>query len=76
MLDHGPIILQAVVPVLDGDDEAALAARVLIQEHQVYPLAVRWFAEERLVLVDGRVSFTAPQEDAGAMISPQERSLH
>jgi phosphoribosylglycinamide formyltransferase-1 len=76
MLDHGPIIVQAVVPVLDGDDEAALAARVLSQEHQVYPLAVRWFAEERLVLVDGRVSFTASQEDTGAMISPQERSLH
>lgn len=76
MLDHGPIIVQAVVPVLDGDNEAALAARVLNQEHQVYPLAVRWFAEERLVLVDGRVSFTAPQEGSGAMISPQERSLH
>jgi phosphoribosylglycinamide formyltransferase-1 len=47
-LDHGPVIIQAAVPVLDGDDEATLAARVLAQEHRVYPLAVRWFAEGRL----------------------------
>jgi phosphoribosylglycinamide formyltransferase-1 len=46
-LDHGPVIVQAAVPVLDDDDEATLAARVLAQEHQVYPLAVRWFAEGR-----------------------------
>lgn len=41
-LDHGPIVLQAVVPVLPGDDEDALSARVLEREHIVYPLAVRW----------------------------------
>ena len=40
-LDHGPILAQAVVPVLAGDDAAALAARVLTQEHRVYPAAVR-----------------------------------
>ena len=39
-LDHGPIVIQAAVPVLDGDDEDSLAARVLVQEHQIYPLAV------------------------------------
>ncbi|MFZ4535232.1 phosphoribosylglycinamide formyltransferase [Propionivibrio sp.] len=72
-LDHGPIIVQAAVPVLDGDDETSLAARVLAQEHQVYPLAVRWFAEGRLRLVDGRVEFNAPQDSAGALISPLMR---
>jgi phosphoribosylglycinamide formyltransferase-1 len=69
-LDHGPIVVQAAVPVLDGDDEASLAARVLAQEHQVYPLAVRWFAEGRLQLIDGRVAFNAPQDGANALISP------
>ncbi len=69
-LDHGPVIVQAVVPVIDGDDEASLAARVLAQEHQVYPLAVRWFAEDRLRLVDGRVELNAPQDAKGALISP------
>lgn len=55
-LDCGPIVTQAVVPVLAGDDEASLAARVLEQEHRIYPQAVRWFAEGRLVLeADGRV---------------------
>ena len=75
-LDHGPIIVQAVVPVLDNDDEVSLAARVLIQEHQIYPLAVRWFSEDRLRLVDQRVEFNAPQEDTGALISPQVRLTH
>jgi len=42
-LDHGPIVIQAVVPVLPGDDEDALSSRVLESEHIVYPLAVRWF---------------------------------
>lgn len=51
-LDHGPILAQAVVPVLPGDDESRLAARVLAQEHLMYPRAVRWLAEGR-VAVDG-----------------------
>ena len=54
-LDHGPIIVQAAVPVLAGDTEELLAARVLRQEHRVYPEAVRWFAEERLVIEMGIV---------------------
>ncbi len=54
-LDHGPIVMQAVVPVLQGDDEAALAARVLATEHVIYPQSVRWFVEGALRLVDGRV---------------------
>jgi len=75
-LDHGPIIVQAVVPVIDGDDETRLAARVLAQEHQVYPLAVRWFAEERLVLEAGHVRLKAAQADASTLISPAEYSVH
>ena len=71
-LDHGPIIVQAAVPVLDGDDEASLSARVLVQEHQIYPLAVRWFAEDRLTLDAGRVRFAASQLDAGRLVSPSE----
>lgn len=49
-LDHGPIVAQAAVPVRAGDDAAALAARVLKQEHVIYPRAVRWFLEGKLVL--------------------------
>lgn len=54
-LDHGPIVMQSAVPVLPGDDEHALAARVLATEHVIYPLAVRWFVEGRLQVEDGRV---------------------
>jgi phosphoribosylglycinamide formyltransferase-1 len=54
-LDHGPIVIQAAVPVRPGDDAAALAARVLRQEHVIYPRAVRWFLEGRLSLADGVV---------------------
>ena len=54
-LDHGPIVVQAAVPVLADDDAATLAARVLEQEHVVYPRAVRWFLEGRLQLGDGVV---------------------
>jgi phosphoribosylglycinamide formyltransferase-1 len=57
-LDHGPIVLQGVVPVLPGDDEAALAARVLATEHVIYPLAVRWFVEGRLRIEAGIVVHT------------------
>jgi phosphoribosylglycinamide formyltransferase-1 len=69
-LDHGPVVLQAAVPVLDGDDEDALAARVLQQEHCIYPLAVRWFAEGRLRLEGGRVRLDAVQDGTGALIAP------
>jgi phosphoribosylglycinamide formyltransferase 1 len=47
-LDHGPIIVQAVVPVMPADDAAALAARVLRQEHLVFPRALRWLLDGRL----------------------------
>jgi len=47
-VDVGPIVIQAAVPVLDDDTPETLAARVLAQEHQIYPQAIRWFAEGRL----------------------------
>ena len=54
-LDHGPIVAQAAVAVRSDDNEATLAARVLAEEHRIYPQAVRWFAEDRLRLINGRV---------------------
>ncbi|MGE8497602.1 MAG: phosphoribosylglycinamide formyltransferase [Pseudomonas sp.] len=51
-LDGGPLVVQAVVPVLSDDTPESLAKRVHIQEHQVYPMAVHWFAEGRLQLVE------------------------
>lgn len=51
-LDHGPIVAQAAVPVLPDDTEKTLAARVLEQEHIIYPRAIRWFIEGRLTLGD------------------------
>ncbi|NJD89080.1 MAG: phosphoribosylglycinamide formyltransferase [Betaproteobacteria bacterium] len=48
-LDHGPILVQAAVPVLESDTEETLAARVLAQEHRIYPQAARWLAEGRVV---------------------------
>jgi phosphoribosylglycinamide formyltransferase-1 len=54
-LDHGPLIAQAVVPVLEGDDAATLAARVLRLEHLLLPRAVRWMVEGRVQVNQGRV---------------------
>jgi phosphoribosylglycinamide formyltransferase 1 len=55
-LDAGPIVAQAAVPVLPGDTVDTLSKRVLRQEHVVYPRAIRWFLEGRLVIDKGRVS--------------------
>ncbi len=56
-LDGGPVIVQARVPILPGDDPDTLAARVLEQEHRLYPQAIRWFAAGRLRLDGERVWF-------------------
>jgi phosphoribosylglycinamide formyltransferase-1 len=58
-LDHGPIIIQAAVPVLPGDTLDALANRVLTEEHRIYPQAIRWIAEDRLVISAGVVNIRA-----------------
>ncbi len=71
-LDAGPIVIQAAVPVLTDDTEARLAARVLAQEHLIYPRAVRWFLEGRLRLMDGRVRLAGESVPAGAFIAPVE----
>jgi phosphoribosylglycinamide formyltransferase-1 len=63
-LDLGPIVMQSVVPVLRGDDAAALAARVLATEHVIYPQSVRWFIEGRLQIEGGVVT----QRDGAAQL--------
>jgi phosphoribosylglycinamide formyltransferase 1 len=55
-LDHGPIVVQAAVPVLPHDDEDTLADRVLAKEHVIYPRAVRWFVQGELRIEQGAVT--------------------
>jgi phosphoribosylglycinamide formyltransferase-1 len=55
-LDHGPIIAQAVVPILPGDDEGTLAARVLEREHVLYPRAIGWLVNDLLRVESGIVT--------------------
>lgn len=70
-LDGGPIVVQAAVPVRPDDSEDALAARVLREEHRVYPQAIRWFCEERLILAaDGTVSVQAGRVPENALRCP------
>jgi phosphoribosylglycinamide formyltransferase-1 len=54
-LDNGPIVIQAAVPVVNGDTEESLAARVLAAEHRIYPRALRWFVEDRVEFLPGDV---------------------
>ncbi|MBF0193772.1 MAG: phosphoribosylglycinamide formyltransferase [Magnetococcales bacterium] len=69
-MDTGAIIAQAVVPVLQGDDADTLAARILKQEHRLYPMAVRLFSENRVLLKNGRVEIVnCIQDDAAVIIS-------
>jgi phosphoribosylglycinamide formyltransferase-1 len=70
-LDSGPIIAQAAVPVLAGDTADRLAARILRQEHRLYPLVVRWFAEGRIKLEDGRAEVTGVPRGAALLFSPE-----
>jgi len=60
-VDDGPVVAQAVVAVHPDDDEAMLAARVLESEHRLYPMAVRWFVEDRLRIEAGRVRLLDPR---------------
>ena len=69
-LDHGPIVIQAAVPVLPDDDEERLAARVLQQEHVVYPQAIRWFLEGRLAIEGNHVRLSAAWRNPVPIISP------
>ena len=69
-VDEGPIILQAAVPILDDDNPDTLAARILEQEHKLYPRAVQLFAEGRLRVEGRRVFIEAGTPDGEAVISP------
>jgi phosphoribosylglycinamide formyltransferase-1 len=69
-VDTGPIIAQAVVPILADDDEDRLADRILAAEHQIYPLAVRLFAEGRLTIAGNRVIVAGAREPEGVLINP------
>jgi phosphoribosylglycinamide formyltransferase-1 len=70
-LDHGPIIIQAAVPVLCHDDERTLAARVLHEEHRIYPQAIRWLCANQIELDEqDRVIFRRHQQSGFALISP------
>lgn len=70
-LDSGPIIAQAAVPVLAGDTEETLSARILRQEHRLYPLVVRWFAEGRVNIAGDKVTVEGVACDATLLFSPQ-----
>lgn len=69
-VDEGPIIIQAAVPILDEDTPEILAARILVQEHKIYPRAVQLFAEGRLRVEGRRVSIEDAKQSVEAIISP------
>jgi phosphoribosylglycinamide formyltransferase-1 len=67
-LDSGPIVIQAALPVRAGESAEELAARVLAQEHVIYPRAVRWFLDDRLVIEQGVVRVKG--NDAQLVLAP------
>ena len=70
-LDHGPIIIQAAVPVLSDDSEQSLAARVLNEEHRIYPQAISWLCRDQVRLGEqGRVMFLLRKQPGFALVSP------
>jgi phosphoribosylglycinamide formyltransferase 1 len=69
-LDRGPILVQAAVPILPGDDEATLAARVLEQEHRIYPAAIGWLLEGKAHVSGQKVTLDSELAPPGAMIFP------
>jgi phosphoribosylglycinamide formyltransferase-1 len=71
-MDDGPIIAQAVVPVLPGDDAERLAARVLEAEHKAYPLALRLIAEGRVTVVNERAEIAGTTATPLLLLNPPE----
>ncbi|MFA5370845.1 MAG: phosphoribosylglycinamide formyltransferase [Sideroxydans sp.] len=70
-LDHGPIIIQAAVPVLQGDTVKTLAIRVLHEEHRIYPQAVRWLCSDQARLDQhGHVGIDRLEQIGSTLISP------
>ncbi|HEX9180393.1 MAG TPA: phosphoribosylglycinamide formyltransferase [Burkholderiales bacterium] len=72
-LDGGPIVAQAAVPVLPGDDEQRLAARVLEQEHRIFPAAIGWFLEGKARLAGDRAEVDAPEASGDFLLCPGPR---
>jgi len=70
--DTGPIIIQAVVPVLEDDSEETLKARILTEEHRIYPRAVAWFAEGRLALEGRQVKVSGARATPAVLRHPWE----
>ena len=69
-LDGGPNVIQAVVPILDGDDEGQLKTRVQLQEHIIYPIAVKWFVEGRISMIKGDAYFdNKPLPETGVQLN-------
>lgn len=75
--DSGPIVAQAAVPVLDDDTAGTLAARVLAVEHQIYPLALRLLAEDRIAIRDGRCQIldAAPSDKVLFVPDPGQETI-
>lgn len=69
-MDDGPIIAQAVVPVLQDDDADSLAARILAHEHRIYPLVVKLIAQSRVRVTDEMVTIAGAHAPMGSMINP------
>ena len=69
-VDEGPIIVQAAVPIHDTDTPETLAARILEQEHRIYPRAVRLYAEGRLRVDGRRVIVAEPEHSRGGFSNP------
>ena len=69
-IDTGPIIAQAVVPILANDSEETLAARILEQEHKIYPQVIQWFAEERVKIKGRQVQIKNSKYIESALINP------
>lgn len=75
-MDVGPIIVQSAVPVLQNDTPETLAARILKQEHRIYPLALRWLAEGKLSIEAEKVRIDAAVEPDGAIVNPSAESFN
>jgi phosphoribosylglycinamide formyltransferase-1 len=69
--DTGPIVIQAAVPVLEGDTEETLAARILMMEHRCYPRAISLWAQGRIQLSGRRVVVQAKSDPARSLSSPE-----
>jgi phosphoribosylglycinamide formyltransferase 1 len=74
-LDGGPVIIQAVVPVRADDTAESLGARVLQEEHRIFPLAIRWCVEQRLSINNGQVLLDGEiRPEQGLLVAPDQQA--